>query len=169
MSSIARVYYFSLVATITQPHTTPLVLNIPQDLLFAPEDGQTYYLEVRRDNLCPSFAYRLTPNTVFQDKDLVFAHQPLEGPSLADYLISSSSTLKPPTLVYGRRFGHDKLMQIALDHFLQVVHYRKGPATVGFFDDGEEHHYTEDDWEYEHPNIAETIFDYDFLVAIREY
>ena len=48
--SIVRVYYFSRVATMTQPHTMPLALNIPQELLFVPEDGQTYYLEVRRDN-----------------------------------------------------------------------------------------------------------------------
>ncbi len=105
-----------------------------------------------------------------QDKDPVFAQQPLQGPSLPDCLIPSrSSTLKPPTLVYGWRLGHDKLMQVALDHFPQIVRRRRGPATVGLFDDEEDVQYSEEDWETERPNIADTIFDYDFLVAIREY
>ncbi|KAI1787196.1 hypothetical protein LXA43DRAFT_721217 [Ganoderma leucocontextum] len=129
-----------------QPETTPL--NMSLELPFAPEDGLTYYLE---------------------DKDRVFAQQPLKGPSLPAYLIPSrSSTLKPPTLVYGWRLGHDKLMQIAHDHFPQVVRYRHGPATLGLCDE-ENEHYTEEDWDHERPNIAETIFDYDFIVAIREY
>ncbi|KAI1787195.1 hypothetical protein LXA43DRAFT_721262 [Ganoderma leucocontextum] len=130
----------------SQPETAPL--NMSLAVLFAPADGRAYRPE---------------------DKDRVFAQQPLEGPSLPGYLIPSrSSTLKPPTLVYGWRLGHDKLMQIALDSFPQVVRYRSAPATLGLGNE-ENEHYTEEDWAQERPNIAETIFDYDFIVAIREY
>ena len=81
---------------------------------------------------------------------------------------SRSSTLKPPTLLYGWRLGHDKLMKIALDHFPQVVRYCDAPALLGLVDE-ETHEWTEEDWENEHANVAETIFDYDFIVAIREF
>lgn len=88
---------------------------------------------------------------------------------MPDYLIPSrSSTLKPPTLLYGWRLGHDKLMQLAVDHFPQVVRYCTGPATLGVVDE-ETIDFTEEDWEHERPNIAATIFDCDFIVAIREY
>ena len=137
------------------------------DLPFAPEDGQTYYLEVRKHSQHLSFFHRFTIPS--QDVEPVFAQQPLESPSLPDYLIPSrASTLKPPTLVYGWRLGHDKLMQIAVDHFPHVVRYRDAPALLGLVDE-ETHDWTEEDWENEHANVAETIFDYDFIVAIREF
>lgn len=88
---------------------------------------------------------------------------------MPDYLVPSRSTyLKPPTLVYGWRLGHDKLMQIALNHFPQAVHYRAAPATLGLGND-ENEEYTEEDWAHERPNIAETIFGYDFIEAILKY
>ena len=71
-------------------------------------------------------------------------------------------------MVYGWRLGHDKLMDIALNHFPQLVRYRKGPALLGLVDE-ETYPWTDEDWDNEHANIAETILDYDFIVAIREH
>ncbi len=70
--------------------------------------------------------------------------------------------------MYGWRLGHEKLLQIALDHFPQIVRYRQAPATLGLFDE-ESENWTDEDWEHERPNIAETILQYEFDIAIREY
>nr|VWP02497.1 Candidapepsin-6 (EC (ACP 6) (Aspartate protease 6) (Secreted aspartic protease 6) [Ganoderma boninense] len=156
-----------VVTAAPQPDTTAMPLNVSPELPFTPEDGLTYYFEVCKDGLFLSFVPRLTITS--EDKGPIFARQPLEGPSLPDSLMPSrSSTLKPPTLVYGWRLGHNKLMQVAVDHFPHIVRYRKGPALLGVVNE-ETYPWTEEDWTNEHANVADTVLEYPFIVAIREY
>ena len=56
-------------------------------------------------------------------------------------------------------------MQIAFDHFPHVVRYRNAPALFGLVD--EETLDSTD--EREHANVADTIWSYGFIVAIREH
>ena len=99
----------------------------------------------------------------------IFAQQPIKGPGLPfKYLVPSpSTTLKPPTLRYGWRLGHEKLMDIAYKHFKEAVKYRFAPATEGL-DEDEEIEYSPEDYEVEQANIMDTLMAPDYIVAIQD-
>ena len=98
-----------------------------------------------------------------------FAQQPIKGPSLPfGYLVPSpTTTLKPPTLRYGWRLGHDKLMDIAHKHFKEAVKYRFAPPTAGMGGD-DDTDYDPEDYKEEQANIIETILSPDYIVAIQD-
>ncbi|TFK83453.1 hypothetical protein K466DRAFT_589722 [Polyporus arcularius HHB13444] len=127
--------------------SSAIPINIDPKALFAPADGVSY-----------------TPS----DLPRIFAQQPIAGSELpAEYLIPSpTSTLRPPTVRYGWRLGHRKLMDIAADCFPHVVVRRFAPETEGFIHDQE---YTDADYKEERANIADTLGNPDFILAIQEY
>ncbi|RPD57733.1 hypothetical protein L226DRAFT_615181 [Lentinus tigrinus ALCF2SS1-7] len=128
----------------------PRFQSVPPEFLFAPADGIQY----TREDACR-----------------VLAQQPFKGPSLPfKYLLPSPNTtsLRPPTLRYGWRFGHDKIMEIALKHFPDAVEYRFAPSTEGLDDDDDEQ-YSPEDYLESKPNISETLYSLELPYAIRKY
>ena len=108
---------------------------------------------------------------IAQDIPRIFAQQPLKGPSLPfTYLIPSpSTTLRPPTLRYGWRLGHDKLMDIAMKHFKNVVQYRFAPSTEGMgIEKGDETDDETEDYQEEQPNVLETLLNLNYIFAIQK-
>lgn len=99
----------------------------------------------------------------------VFAQQPIKGPPLPfKYLLpSSSTTLRPPTLRYGWRLGHNKLLDIAQKHLKEAVQYRFAPATEGLDEDNEPE-YNPEDYKEEEANIIDTLLSPDYIVAIQD-
>ncbi|RPD57739.1 hypothetical protein L226DRAFT_615176 [Lentinus tigrinus ALCF2SS1-7] len=129
----------------------PYPIHVPAEFRFAPADGIQYTRE---------------------DMFRAFSQQPFKGPSLpSKYLIPSPKTtsLRPPTLRYGWRFGHSKIMEIALKHFPDAVQYRCAPATQGLSGDDDDDDYSPEDYLESKPNIAETLYSPELPYAIQKY